>query len=215
MKKRKKIHKSYRAKVQNEEACGAMNTTCRRKESVGSVGADRSFQENEKDTYPGVSCACLPLLHRLRYLYLAFRPWALVLRMTLRSCQGVECGDYGCCLLDGVTIALASSSPPLSPPPLLSTLIFVPAPVFAPTHVLLPSPVLLVVPVSALVPVSRHDFLFIIPVALISPRYHVVGQALCVALEASDYLQVPSPVYKDYAARGKEVPGLLFGLFLI
>ena len=62
-------------------------------------------------------------------------------------------------------------------------------------------------------PCSRHDFLFIIPVALISPRYHVVGQALCVALEASDYLQVPSPVYKDYAARGKEVPGLLFGLF--
>ena len=55
-------------------------------------------------------------------------------------------------------------------------------------------------------PCSRHCFLFSVPGALFSPRYHIVGQAPSLAPEAAGYLQALPPVYRDNAACGMAVP---------
>ena len=84
-------------------------------------------------------------------VYLAFRPWALVLRMMRRPC------GCGCWLLVGVfrpTSITTSYVPRLYlPSTLLVALVPVPTPVFAPTPVLLSSPVLVLAPVPSPVPV--------------------------------------------------------------
>ena len=63
-------------------------------------------------------------------------------------------------------------------------------------------------------PCYRNRFLPFGPGTLFSPRYHIIGQEPGLAPEATGcYLQVPPPIYRDDAARGMAVPGLLLCFF--
>ena len=58
-------------------------------------------------------------------------------------------------------------------------------------------------------PRSRHRFLPLVPGALFSPRFHMVVEAPGLAPKAAGYLQAPYPVYREDAACGMVVPGLV------
>ena len=59
----------------------------------------------------------------------------------------------------------------------------------------------------------RHHFPPPVPGTLLSPRYHIVGQAPSLTPEAAGYLQAPPPVYIDNDACGMAVPGPLLCFF--
>ena len=62
-------------------------------------------------------------------------------------------------------------------------------------------------------PCSHHRLLPAVPDALFSPSYHIVGQAPNIRPKASGYQQAPHHAYRDDAACGMVVPGLLLFLF--
>ena len=126
--------------------------------------------------------------------------------MIRRSRWGI--GSYSCgCWLIG-------SSPPLPPLPR----------VFSPTSILVyyrfvgsraPSPP----PCSSFsspvpVAVSRYRFPPLVPGALFSPRYYIVGQASGLAPEAFGYLQTPPSVYGVDVAGEMTAPDVLLRLYL-
>ena len=152
-------------------------------------------------------------------LYLASRPWALVLRMIRPSYCGVGSCGCGCKVLVGVARLLASSDPPLlspykfsgylsSPPPFIFSSLFslmslsrsrsCPYPRAHPRTCIFsrPHPRPRPRPRPDPCPCSRHRFLPPIPGVLFSPQYHIYGQASELVPEAGGFLMVPPPAFE-------------------
>ena len=70
-----------------------------------------------------------------------------------------------------------------------------------------------VMPLWLLVTRWRHCFLPPVHGALFFPRFHIVEQSPGLAPEAPDYLQEPRPVYREDAACGTVLPGLVLCFF--
>ena len=154
----------------------------------------------------------------------ASRSWALALSRMRRSRWGVRVCDCGCWLLVDVALLLASSDPPLHHFEISQAL--------APLHPHIcsrPRPLsrsrsrsrfrLHPYPRanSRTCPPSRprsrscfrHRLLPPVPGALFSPRFHIVGQAPSLAVEAAGYLQAPPLVCRNDTACGMTASDLL------
>ena len=145
------------------------------------------------------------------------RPLALVLSMIRMSRRGLWACGFGCWSLVGVAPPLAAFDPPLLPlrkfpgsshPTLYSR------PRSRSRFRPFPGPRAHSRARSRSRPCPRpcprDGFLPPVPGALLSVRYHIVGHAPDLVPETADYPQAPPPVYRDDAACGMAVHGLLF-----